>query len=96
MKILITGATGFVGTRLCEKLKSEHEVIALVRNQQRAAKKLSGVELVTWKNIHEGFELKHSQVDVVINLMGENIAGGRWTEDCVVFTNTQQKCSRGN
>ncbi|WP_412474410.1 NAD-dependent epimerase/dehydratase family protein [Halobacteriovorax sp. YZS-1-1] len=37
MKVLITGATGFVGSHLCDKLSEQgHEVYALVRNEQKA------------------------------------------------------------
>lgn len=37
MKILVTGATGFVGSHLCELLdQSGHEVLALVRNPKKA------------------------------------------------------------
>ena len=36
MKILITGATGFVGSLLCEKLKKEsHQIYSLVRNEEK-------------------------------------------------------------
>ena len=33
MKILISGATGFVGTELVKKLINFHEIIALVRTK---------------------------------------------------------------
>ncbi|WP_412472133.1 NAD-dependent epimerase/dehydratase family protein [Halobacteriovorax sp. RT-1-4] len=37
MKVLVTGATGFVGSHLCDKLNQQgHEVFALVRNPQKA------------------------------------------------------------
>ena len=37
MKVAVTGATGFVGTRLVERLQSEgHQVVALVRNPAKA------------------------------------------------------------
>lgn len=36
LKIFVTGATGFVGSHLCDKLRSEgHEVYALVRNEKK-------------------------------------------------------------
>jgi nucleoside-diphosphate-sugar epimerase len=37
MKILLTGATGFIGQHLCQRLVDEgHEVLALVRNPEKA------------------------------------------------------------
>ncbi len=37
MKVLVTGATGFVGSHLCDKLTQQgHEVFALVRSPQKA------------------------------------------------------------
>ena len=40
VKILVTGATGFIGSRLCELLSLEHRLPyrALVRNYSRAAR----------------------------------------------------------
>lgn len=81
MKILITGATGFIGQKLCESLKAEHEVLALVRNLKSAEKKLPGIKLISWPDIHSSFEINEPKLDVVINLMGENIAGARWSEE---------------
>ncbi len=82
MKILITGATGLVGTRLVEKLleKGYHHICALTRNKK--SKKLN--PLVTWyewdieqSKIEEN-ALK--EVDIIFNLAGENIADGRWSD----------------
>lgn len=42
MKVLVTGATGFVGTHLCELLiKEGHEVFALARNPEKLKKQIS-------------------------------------------------------
>lgn len=47
MKILVTGATGFVGSHLCELLiSSGHEVFALVRNPTKAKEfKVTGIHI---------------------------------------------------
>ena len=76
MKVLIAGASGLVGSALVTALEAEGaEVTRLVRSFPRAGEiewhpnndQLNPVQL-------EGF-------DAVINLAGENIAGGRWTDD---------------
>ena len=77
MKILISGASGFVGTALIEDLRGRGlEVLTLVRG---AAK--PGSHQRRWAP--ERGELDPDVVsgaDAVINLNGRNIADGRWTE----------------
>ncbi|ACJ28700.1 Nucleoside-diphosphate sugar epimerase, putative [Shewanella piezotolerans WP3] len=76
MKILITGASGFVGSQLVKHL-SEHKLTILTRAPERTAAKLGAAhhylsDLDCLANL-DGF-------DVVINLAGEPIAGKRWSE----------------
>jgi hypothetical protein len=83
VKVLITGATGFVGRKLVKKLISNnHQVHVLTRNVPKAALKLSAkVEYFKWSPKEELIpEAAFLGVDAVINLMGENIADGRWSE----------------
>jgi len=82
MRIVITGATGFIGKALCENLHRDYEVIALSRNTAKA-KNLLGktAEPVCW----DGRKLDEWSAFVdgalgVINLAGENIASGRWSK----------------
>jgi uncharacterized protein (TIGR01777 family) len=85
MKILITGATGFVGKVLTSRLlEMGHEVNVLTRNS-RKAKKIFPQEKVSafqWKN---NLELPPAEsvegINGVINLMGENIGAKRWSPD---------------
>ncbi|OIP69528.1 MAG: TIGR01777 family protein [Oscillatoriales cyanobacterium CG2_30_44_21] len=86
MKIIVTGATGFVGTKLVEQLQKRGDrVIVLARNPDKAirqfAKATSPVEVISY----DPFELGEwgkviSGCDAVINLAGEPLAGVRWTE----------------
>ncbi len=85
MKIAITGATGFVGTRLVEKLQSEGEqIIIFVRNQNKAENlfpksKFPDVEIVLYNALESGlWQDKINGCDVIVNLAGEPIAE-RWT-----------------
>lgn len=74
MKILIIGSSGLIGSELVPYLQKQgFEVARLLRKKQE--------EQPYW-NIDEGsFHLKRfSSPDVVINLAGENIGEGRWTE----------------
>jgi uncharacterized protein (TIGR01777 family) len=79
MKILITGASGLIGRRLTETLLSQsHQVTALTRAPERAAK-LLGPQVQLWNTLADKTSL--DGFDAVINLAGEPIADKRWTKD---------------
>src|SRR5690606_29595280 len=84
MKIMITGATGFVGAPLTKALISAgHQVKVLSRSKQSALKKLpEGVEVIEWNAPYDSISTgAFSDVDALINLMGENIGGKRWSDE---------------
>jgi uncharacterized protein (TIGR01777 family) len=85
MKILITGATGFVGKKLTLKLLGMgHEVHILTRDKQKAKRLFpqAAATAFEWKNNLELPPLDAlSGINGVINLMGENIAAKRWSDD---------------
>jgi uncharacterized protein (TIGR01777 family) len=88
MKIAITGATGFVGSRLVTKLQSQgHQITILTRNPTYAQKvfpssAFRNVELVAYTPDTLGsWQVAISGCDGVVNLAGESIAEGRWTEE---------------
>ena len=77
MKILITGATGFIGHKLIDSLRLDHELLLISRQPKLAAKQLS----VDNSQVIHINELKNmDDVDVIINLAGESLANKRWTE----------------
>ena len=85
MKILMTGATGFVGKKLTAKLISMgHDIHVLTRDKQKAKSIFpdSHVTAFEWKN---NLELPPKEaitgINGVINLMGENIAAKRWSDE---------------
>jgi uncharacterized protein (TIGR01777 family) len=81
MKILITGATGLVGTALVAALLGEgHTICRLVRSQSQSAGGAAGTFDVPW-NPDTG-ELGGAAVgaEAVVNLGGAPISDGRWTE----------------
>lgn len=85
MKILITGATGFVGTALSKKLLSEgHSLHILTRSAEHVPDifKDSRVQAFAWPDTTTPPPLASIEgINGVINLMGENIAAKRWSEE---------------
>ena len=81
MKTLVTGGTGFVGRRLLSKLQNPGVV---TRNAARTRASLgeSLGKVLEWDLAARSRELDE-QYDYrsVVNLMGESIAEGRWTEE---------------
>ena len=81
MRFLITGATGLLGSRLCHKLIREGHSVAILSRSLDKGRRL-GVETYVWQPERE---LPPAQalegVDVVVHLVGEPIAAGRWTEE---------------
>ena len=87
MKIAITGATGFVGTRLVEKLnRPETQILILTRNPERAtrvfpASAFPNLEIVSYSPKESGdWQQAISGCDAVVNLAGEAIAE-RWSPE---------------
>lgn len=81
MNILMTGATGFIGRHLTQRLQLEnHTIKALSRNGKRASQIL-GVPAFDWDYATQDVpaEAMHD-CQIIINLMGENLGDGRWTE----------------
>jgi uncharacterized protein len=76
MKVAIAGATGFVGSRLVERLQDAgHSVVVLTRNADRAAKRFPKAEIIAYEQAESAL----SGCDGVVNLAGEPIAEQRWT-----------------
>lgn len=76
MKILVSGSHGLVGEALINSLDGdEHEVFRLVRSFARAGE-------IEWHPNQDQIDAtKLKGFDAVINLAGENIAAGRWSDD---------------
>lgn len=81
MRILITGGTGMIGTALTKSLLAEsHQVWVLTRNPSTADVP-DGVTLVRWDGrTSTGWGELASQMDAVVNLVGERLSKWPWTK----------------
>ncbi len=81
MRVLVTGATGFLGRPLCLRLRRDgHDVVAVSRRPEAARRLLDpDVAVVPLGEKGAGLEAALDGVDAVVNLVGDSIAGGRWT-----------------
>jgi uncharacterized protein len=76
LSILITGGTGFIGSRLAEVLvDAGHRVTVLTRDPRRG-RKFRG-RLILIDNL--ATLGRDTPFDAIVNLAGEPVAGGRWT-----------------
>ena len=80
MKIVITGATGFLGRPLTTALvRDGHDLIVLTRGPASLA---AGARAVAWDPNGEAgpWAAEIDGAGAVVNLAGESIAGKRWTD----------------
>ena len=76
LKILIAGATGFIGKKLVMALQLNHTLTVLGRSLENLHHHFTKpVNTVTWEGLPN---LDASTYDAVINLCGYNIAASRW------------------
>ncbi|MBM4263407.1 MAG: TIGR01777 family protein [Deltaproteobacteria bacterium] len=81
MKLVITGASGFIGSALVQQLwKDFHSLVLLSRNPRRQEEGSSTKTYLSWQPGQSGaWEQSVDGADGVINLAGEPIAGKRWS-----------------
>jgi uncharacterized protein (TIGR01777 family) len=81
MRVIISGATGFVGRALCRELHGTYELIALTRDARRAAASAKDyAKVVEWDARTTSGWARHIEgAYAVVNLAGENLGEGRWT-----------------
>ena len=77
MRVLIAGASGFIGTALVERLTAEgHEVVRLVRRRAQASDEAS------WSPAAGIIDFSvMDRVDAVVNLSGASLARLPWTKN---------------
>ncbi len=82
MRVLVTGATGFIGRALVPRLQRDgHSVVVWARSDARALALLGAdIDIVSMAAGQEALVTAISRCDAVVNLAGEPLLGGRWTE----------------
>ncbi|MHB1845376.1 MAG: TIGR01777 family oxidoreductase [Deltaproteobacteria bacterium] len=77
MRVLVTGATGFIGQRLLGQLAGDrHEIWALTRD----AKAVTGATATVIGDLsREAIDLRQAAPEAVVHLAGESVGAGRWS-----------------
>ncbi len=80
MKVVMTGATGFVGQALAKHLHQQgHSLVVLSRNARSAQHKLPFADALDWSPVAEQAPAAAFEgADAVIHLAGESVQG-RWS-----------------
>ncbi len=83
MRVIIIGGSGLIGLALVTDLtRNSHEVIILSRRPERIIDLPAGVRAERWDGrTAEGWYSLADGADAIVNLAGENISSGRWTDE---------------
>jgi uncharacterized protein len=81
VRVLITGATGFIGRALVPRLQRDgHSIVVWARSDARATALLGAdIDVVSIAAGQEALVAALSGCDAVVNLAGEPLLGRRWT-----------------
>ncbi len=81
-RVLVTGATGFIGQALVKRLAGRYDVVALSRSAEKAGNTLGDrARAVEWDAQTAGdWASEADGAFAIVNLAGQNIASGRWSE----------------
>ena len=79
MRVVITGATGFIGKALCEAFHKDYEITALSRHADHARRSIGHIaKVIKWDaKTPSGWQDEIDSIHAIIHLAGENIGSGR-------------------
>lgn len=79
MKVVVSGGSGLIGTALVHRLlRRGDDVVVLTRDASRVE---AGRPLVWDGKTEGGWSAEAADADAIVNLAGENIGDGRWTDE---------------
>lgn len=80
MKLVITGATGFIGSEVVSQLARQNHTLTLLSRKPRAHPRGANIQWMVWDGGLPGsWQTALDGADGVINLAGEPIAAKRWS-----------------
>ena len=81
MKILVTGATGLIGRKLCASLSGDGHILVALSRSPETTRGLAADEVHKWQPL-SGPPISQalSGIDAVVHLVGEPIVASRWTD----------------
>ena len=81
MKVAITGASGFIGSYLADRLRNQHHHLVLLSRNPLRETHVTKQDWVSWDpGTADGWEQSLDGVDGIFNLAGEPIAAKRWSD----------------
>lgn len=84
MKVIVAGATGFIGRSLVRQLSARGDAVVVLSRSGRVSPGIfpENVRTVRWDGKRQGpWSAEVDGADAVVNLAGESIGGGRWTAE---------------